>query len=128
MRQQEVLQNEKAGCAPEVPGPIEPNMPRLFGAACFLNRNLTRKLPNRYPSESGHSHPGPRRNGLRVRGDPHKRSFRRWRWPRVLTDITDKSVVAQWIENLRSGNTITLLAELDGLTRNLSSLRELLSN
>jgi hypothetical protein len=27
-------------------------MPQLFGAACFLDTRLTRKLPNRYPSES----------------------------------------------------------------------------
>lgn len=27
-------------------------MPRLFGAACSLDAGLTRKLPNRYPSES----------------------------------------------------------------------------
>jgi hypothetical protein len=27
---------EKAGCAPEVPGSAEPNVPRLFDAACFL--------------------------------------------------------------------------------------------
>ena len=27
-------------------------MPRLFGAACFLDAGLTHKIPNRYPSES----------------------------------------------------------------------------
>jgi hypothetical protein len=29
---------EKAGCAPEVPGSVlqEPNLPRMFDAACFL--------------------------------------------------------------------------------------------
>src|SRR5579859_894161 len=31
----------------------------------------------------------------------------------LRTDITDPAVVSQWIENLRSGHTITLIAEMD---------------
>jgi hypothetical protein len=34
-------------------------MPRLFGAACFLDDGVTPEVPNRYRSESGHSHPRP---------------------------------------------------------------------
>jgi L-amino acid N-acyltransferase YncA len=32
----------------------------------------------------------------------------------LRTDITDRNVVKQWIENVKQGNTITLLAEIDG--------------
>ncbi len=32
----------------------------------------------------------------------------------LRTDITDRSAVQQWIDNIRNGHTITLLAEVDG--------------
>ena len=32
----------------------------------------------------------------------------------LRTDITDRNVVKQWVDNIRHGNTITLLAEIDG--------------
>ena len=32
----------------------------------------------------------------------------------LRTDITDKAVVAQWIDHIKSGNTVTILAEIDG--------------
>ena len=32
----------------------------------------------------------------------------------LRTDITDRAVVGEWIENIKNGNTITLLAEVDG--------------
>ena len=32
----------------------------------------------------------------------------------LRTDITDRSVVRQWIDNIKNGNTITLLTEIDG--------------
>jgi len=32
----------------------------------------------------------------------------------LRTDITDRNVVKQWIDNIKNGNTITLLAEIDG--------------
>ncbi len=32
----------------------------------------------------------------------------------LRTDITDRSVVKQWIDNIKHGHTITLLAEIDG--------------
>lgn len=32
----------------------------------------------------------------------------------LRTDITDKNVVATWIDNVKNGHTITLLAEVDG--------------
>jgi L-amino acid N-acyltransferase YncA len=32
----------------------------------------------------------------------------------LRTDITDKEVVAGWIDNLKKGHTVTLLAEIDG--------------
>jgi ribosomal protein S18 acetylase RimI-like enzyme len=32
----------------------------------------------------------------------------------LRTDITDKEVIAGWIDNLKKGNTVTLLAEIDG--------------
>src|SRR5208282_3248726 len=35
--------NENRGCPSEVPSPLDPNMPRLFGAACFLDGGVARK-------------------------------------------------------------------------------------
>ncbi len=32
----------------------------------------------------------------------------------LRTDITDRNVVKQWIDNVKNGHTITLLAEVDG--------------
>jgi len=32
----------------------------------------------------------------------------------LRTDITDRNVVKQWIDNIKNGHTITLLAEVDG--------------
>ncbi|MDO8434584.1 MAG: GNAT family N-acetyltransferase [Candidatus Binatus sp.] len=32
----------------------------------------------------------------------------------LRTDITDRSVVKQWVDNIKHGHTITLLAEIDG--------------
>ncbi|MGC1677912.1 MAG: GNAT family N-acetyltransferase [Candidatus Binataceae bacterium] len=32
----------------------------------------------------------------------------------LRTDITDKAVIGQWIDNLKNGSTITILAEIDG--------------
>lgn len=32
----------------------------------------------------------------------------------LRTDITDRSVVRQWIDNIKNGQTLTLLAEIDG--------------
>jgi RimJ/RimL family protein N-acetyltransferase len=32
----------------------------------------------------------------------------------LRTDITDRNVVRQWIENIKDGHTITLMAEVDG--------------
>ena len=32
----------------------------------------------------------------------------------LRTDITDRNVVQQWVDNIKHGNTITLLAEVDG--------------
>ncbi len=32
----------------------------------------------------------------------------------LRTDITDRAVVKQWIDNIKNGTTITLLAEIDG--------------
>ncbi len=32
----------------------------------------------------------------------------------LRTDITDKDVVKQWIDNIKAGHTVTLLAEVDG--------------
>jgi L-amino acid N-acyltransferase YncA len=32
----------------------------------------------------------------------------------LRTDITDRAVVKQWIDNIKQGHTITLLAEIDG--------------
>jgi RimJ/RimL family protein N-acetyltransferase len=32
----------------------------------------------------------------------------------LRTDITDRGVVKQWIDNIKNGHTITLLAEIDG--------------
>jgi L-amino acid N-acyltransferase YncA len=32
----------------------------------------------------------------------------------LRTDITDRKVIKQWIENIKEGHTITLLAEVDG--------------
>ena len=32
----------------------------------------------------------------------------------LRTDITDRNVVKQWIDNIKNGHTITLLAEIDG--------------
>jgi GNAT superfamily N-acetyltransferase len=32
----------------------------------------------------------------------------------LRTDITDKEVIKGWVDNIKSGNTITLLAEIDG--------------
>ncbi|HEV2170029.1 MAG TPA: GNAT family N-acetyltransferase, partial [Candidatus Binatus sp.] len=32
----------------------------------------------------------------------------------LRTDITDRNVVKQWVDNIRHGHTITLLAEVDG--------------
>ena len=32
----------------------------------------------------------------------------------LRTDITDKGVVNQWVDNLKSGNTVTIIAEIDG--------------
>jgi L-amino acid N-acyltransferase YncA len=32
----------------------------------------------------------------------------------LRTDITDRNVVKQWVDNIRHGNTITLLVEMDG--------------
>jgi RimJ/RimL family protein N-acetyltransferase len=32
----------------------------------------------------------------------------------LRTDITDRNVVKQWIDNIRNGNTLTLLAEVEG--------------
>jgi hypothetical protein len=40
----------------EVPGSVvpEPNMLRLFDAACFLDRRSTHKPQDRYPPKLGH--------------------------------------------------------------------------
>ncbi|MFZ1888592.1 MAG: GNAT family N-acetyltransferase [Candidatus Binataceae bacterium] len=32
----------------------------------------------------------------------------------LRTDITNKAVIGEWIDNLKKGNTITILAEVDG--------------
>ncbi len=32
----------------------------------------------------------------------------------LRTDITDRAVVKQWVDNIQHGNTVTLLAEIDG--------------
>jgi RimJ/RimL family protein N-acetyltransferase len=32
----------------------------------------------------------------------------------LRTDITDRNVVKQWIDNIKHGHTVTLLAEIDG--------------
>jgi ribosomal protein S18 acetylase RimI-like enzyme len=32
----------------------------------------------------------------------------------LRTDITDKEVIKGWVDNVKSGNTVTLLAEIDG--------------
>ena len=32
----------------------------------------------------------------------------------LRTDITDRTVVKQWIDNIKQGHTVTLLAEIDG--------------
>jgi len=32
----------------------------------------------------------------------------------LRTDITDRNVVKQWIDNIKQGHTVTLLAEIDG--------------
>jgi len=56
-------------------------MPRLFGAACFLDVGLTRKAPNRYPSESGHSHPRPEAGCVPARqfDGAERPRFQQWR-------------------------------------------------
>jgi len=42
----------------------------------------------------------------------------------LRTDITDPAIVGGWIENLRKGTTITLLAELDGELGAYASLHQ----
>ncbi len=40
----------------------------------------------------------------------------------LRTDITDRAVVKQWVDNIQHGNTVTLLAEIDGEVAAYASL------
>jgi RimJ/RimL family protein N-acetyltransferase len=40
----------------------------------------------------------------------------------LRTDITDPAVVARWVEDLRGGRTVTVLAEVDGAVAGYASL------
>jgi len=83
---------EKAGCAPEVPGSVlrEPNVPRLFDAACFLIvvEHISPRIDTRRNREkeraSAHENASPKPTGERGTNTSQRPAFTKLSRERIL--------------------------------------------